>query len=79
MLYYFIPSVCHFAELLKQILKEVKSSNRRVADLEKQLKEIQGEGTSRQCKKTKPAPSPEIRVNPMHATCIGILIMLQLM
>ena len=57
---------CICIEMLKQILKEVQSSNRRVSDLEKQLKDIQeGESSNRggcHRRKLKPTPSPEVRV-----------------
>ena len=50
--------------ILKEILKEVQISNKKVASLEKQLQELREKderATGRKSKK--PAPSPEVRVS----------------
>ena len=51
-----------FAALLKEILKEVQNSNKKVADLEKKLQDLQEAECSGSTKK-KLSPSPEVRVN----------------
>ena len=51
------------AALLKEILKEVKNSNKKVAELEKKLQDLQEAECSRSTKRKKIAPSPEVRVS----------------
>ena len=51
------------AALLKEILKEVRASNQKVADLEKKLQDIQEAEYSGKVKRMKIAPSPEVRVS----------------
>ena len=53
----------HYTGLLQEILKELQSSNNRVAELEKKLDKMQ-EGERESCagKKTRTVPSPEVRV-----------------
>ena len=59
-----------FADLLQEILKEVRSSNERVGErleqLEKQMKDFQDDQcdeTTLTRRKKKIAPSPEVRVS----------------
>lgn len=52
-----------FAALLKEILKEVQNSNKKVADLEKKLQDLQEAECSGSTKKKKLSPSPEVRVS----------------
>ena len=49
--------------ILKEILKEVQISNKKVASLEKQLQELREDERATGRKSKKPAPSPEVRVN----------------
>ena len=51
------------AALLKEILKELRASKQKVADLEKQLQDIQEAEYSGKVKRKKIAPSPEVRVS----------------
>lgn len=63
MLYLFLSLSLTIA-LLKEILKEVQVSNKKVASLEKQLRELRENGeSSTGRKKKKTAPSPEVRVS----------------
>ena len=49
--------------ILKEILKEVQISNKKVASLEKQLQELREDERATGRKSKEPAPSPEVRVN----------------
>ena len=57
----FCPS--NTAALLKEILKELRASKQKVADLEKQLQDIQEAEYSGKVKRKKIAPPPEVRVS----------------
>ena len=60
--------------ILNKILTEVQASNKKVAALEKQDKELKGE-CSNAGKKKKVAPSPEVRVSLEHVcVCVCVCI-----
>ena len=62
--------------ILNKILTEVQASNKKVAALEKQVKELKEGECSNAGKKKKVAPSPEVRVSLEHVcvcVCVSII------